>query len=173
MPADSHQPGSNKPILVVCYSRTGFTLRVAQAIAKELSADMAIVRDPRTRNGAWGYLRCAFEALSGRIPDIHVVTRNPAEYRLVVIGTPVWVSNPASPVQAFATQYGDRIKEVAFFCTMGGQGAEKTFRRLESILGKKSIASLVLTDREIDAEGFGEKVRRFSKDLLAKLAHTG
>ncbi|MFN0314039.1 MAG: flavodoxin family protein [Burkholderiales bacterium] len=92
---------------------------------------------------------------------------------LVVIGTPVWASSPSSPVQAFAAKYGNRIKEVALFCTMGGQGAEKAFRRLERMLGKGSIATLVLTDREIDSEGFAERVRRFSKDLLAKLAHTG
>jgi len=173
MLVDSYQPGpSVKTILVVCYSHTGYTLRVAKAIAKELNADIAVVREPRTRSGIWGYLRSGFEAVTGRMPTIHDLSKDPAEYRVVVIGTPVWASNPSSPIQAFATRYRDRFKEVALFCTMGGEGAEKTFRRLEMIVGRKACATLALIDREIDGEGFGDRVRRFSKDLLAGLAHT-
>lgn len=49
--------------LVVYYSRTGNTAKIARAIAESLSADIDPIRETRDRRGAIAYIRSAFEAL--------------------------------------------------------------------------------------------------------------
>ncbi|MCD6363048.1 MAG: flavodoxin family protein [Synergistetes bacterium] len=49
--------------LVVVYSRTGITLSLAKKIARELQADLEIIRDNVNRKGVLGFLRSGYEAV--------------------------------------------------------------------------------------------------------------
>ena len=87
-------------ILVVCYSRSGTTLELAQSIAERCGADVELIKDKVPRDGVVGYLRSAFEALFHRTPWIQPPRRAVGDYALVIIGTPVWAGNMASPVRS-------------------------------------------------------------------------
>ena len=50
-------------ILVVYYSRTGSTRKVADYIAKQLSADMEMIIDMKKRSGAFGFVIGGMDAL--------------------------------------------------------------------------------------------------------------
>lgn len=52
--------------LVVYYSRTGTTRRLAEVLAKALQADIELVIDKKNRSGTLGYLRPVAEALRKR-----------------------------------------------------------------------------------------------------------
>lgn len=52
--------------LIVYYSRTGVTARVAHALARTCGADLEQIADLRPRHGMAGYLRSALEALRQR-----------------------------------------------------------------------------------------------------------
>jgi flavodoxin len=173
MPASPNpsRPRANA-ILVVCYSRSGNTLRVAKAIAQELDADLAEVSESVARRGIRGYLRCCLEVLSGRLPAIQDLTSNPAAYRLILIGTPVWISNPATPIQSFVARYRDRFDKVALFCTLGGTDSAKALERLERLVGKTPCTTLAISEREIGSEACNEKILRFAKELSAQAVRT-
>ncbi len=76
--------------LVVFFSRTGKVRRVAEAIAAELGADVEEIVDTRDRRGPFGLLSAARDAMLRRTARIEEPAHDPADYDLVVIGTPVW-----------------------------------------------------------------------------------
>ena len=151
--------------LVVYYSRTGYTRRIAEEISRALACDICPIEEDKARQGPLGYLRSAYEAMTRKQATITQLARDPRQYDLIIIGTPVWGWSLSSPVRAFAERYRDRLARVAFFCTMGGSGAEKVFGELQQVVGRKPVATLGLTDSEIDAHKDAQKVDRFAAAL--------
>jgi len=136
--------------LVVYHSRSGYTRRVAESLAHRLHADIEeIVVEPRP--GPLGYLRCAFEALLAMRTRIRTPKYDPSDYGLVVIGTPVWFWRLSSPVRTYLASRRRRLSRVAFFCTMGGSGERRVFDTMAAVGGKPPVATLALTDGDIDA----------------------
>jgi menaquinone-dependent protoporphyrinogen IX oxidase len=154
-------------ILVTYFSRTGYTRRVAEQLARALDATLCRIKETRSRMGFLGYSCCLWEATFDIDPQIKPITYDPAKFDLVVIGTPVWGWQLASPTRAFARTYRSQIKRAAFFCTMGGSGAQKAFAELQRALGMQPVATLALTDPEIDANTTGPKLTAFVEALLA------
>ncbi|WUR10994.1 flavodoxin [[Empedobacter] haloabium] len=158
-----------KPLLVVYYSRTGYTRRVAQSLAHAGAADIEELLPLRGYAGQWGYVRAALDALLRRKPALAPLRYRPEEYETVLVGVPVWTGRPAAPVRTFVAEYGSRCRRLAAFCTMGGRGGEAVLDTLADLAGKPLLARLVLNDREIDA-GAGLANAPASQGLLQGLA---
>jgi flavodoxin len=154
-------------VLVVYYSRTGYTRRVAGEIAAQCGADVEEIRDSVARSGILGYLRCGREAMRRQQPVIAAATRNPAGYDLVVVGTPVWAGTLASPVRSWLSAHSAEITRVAFFCTQGGSGQAKVLAELAALC-KPPVATLALTDSEIDRGRYAERLAQFVAALTAR-----
>jgi flavodoxin len=150
--------------LVAFHSRSGYTRRVAQALARALHADLVSLEPVRIRRGALGYLRCALEAVGRVEPEIRRPAHDAADYDLLVIGTPVWFWRLASPVRTYAAHHARRTRRVAFFCTMGSQGSEGVLAELAALTGRAPEATLALTDREID-QGYVRRLDAFVRAL--------
>ena len=150
--------------LVAYHTRTAFTRRVAEAIARRVGSDLDEISVTRERSGPVGYARCAIEAMAEVPTSIQLPERDPADYDLVVIGTPIWFWSLSSPVRAYVLEERRRFKRVAFFCTMGGSGAERVFADLASLCGKTPVAALAVTDAEIDS-GYLKKLEAFVRAL--------
>lgn len=134
--------------LVVYYSLTGHTRRVAERLARLLDGSALAITEPVPRHGMTGYGRSLYEAVSGRDARIEPPLRDPAAYDLVLIGTPVWAWHLSSPVRALARRWATRLPQVAFFATMGGSGSDRAFEELRRLVGRKPLAELALTERE-------------------------
>lgn len=153
--------------LVVYHSQTGYTKRIAQALARRLDADLEAITPLQPRAGVLGYAQNALEAMAAMTPAIAPPQRDPAAYDLVVIGTPVWFWSLASPVRTWAVLSRLGAARVAFFCTMGGSGAGRVFDALEELAGRKPVATLALTDGQIDARRL-EAIDGFVKALAGR-----
>jgi flavodoxin len=151
-------------ILIAYHTRTAYTRRVAEAIARRIGADLDEISVTRERTGPLGYARCAIEAMAELATSIQLPERNPADYDLVVIGTPVWFWSLSSPMRAYVLEERRRFKRVAFFCTMGGSGAERVLADLAKLCGKTPVATLSVTDAEIDS-GYLKKLEAFVRAL--------
>jgi len=136
-------------VLVVFYSRTGHTEQTALELADLCGADTERLHNHTDRSGWLGYLRCAFEAIVGRRPHIRSCRHHPQDYDLVIIGTPVWFWNLASPVRSYLHRYRGRLRRVAVFCTCGGSGGEKVLDDIEFLLGRPALARMVLKEHKI------------------------
>lgn len=135
--------------LIVFYSRTGTTRRVAEQLAISLDAHVMAIEEPRRRRGLLGYLRSIREAVRGTLPRLSPPTQNPAEYDLVVLGTPVWAGHVASPMRSFLQGHRATLQRIAFFCTCGSRGAERTFQDMQHLAGRPPEATCALTAADL------------------------
>jgi flavodoxin len=150
-----------KSCLVVYYSRTGMTRKMAEAVAQQYGCDIEAIHESGTRAGALNYLRSGYEALTKKTPEIERTVRNPADYALTILGTPVWASSVSSPMRSYILGNKERFNQVAAFCTMGGSGGDKVLDEIGVLCGKKLVAKLRMTDREIDSNQVPERVATF------------
>lgn len=150
-----------KKILVAYYSRTGHTSAVAKQIALACQGELESIKDIRRHRHAFGYLRMVFEAAFHLETTNQRVQNQPDEFDIVVIGTPIWCWNMASPVRAYVKRFRSRFKRVAFFCTYGGSGQTKVIHDLEKLAGQAAVASLALTEQEFHGEIFDQKIAEF------------
>jgi flavodoxin len=155
-----------KKILVAYYSRTGTTKKVAELIAQKLGSELEEIKDTVDRSGIKGYLLSGRDATLKRLTELHPIAKNPAEYDLVVIGTPIWSWNVSAPVRTYATQQRNNFRSVAYFCTMGGSGDERAFGTLSEISGQKPLSTLSLKTREVMAGNMEKSVADFAEKLL-------
>ena len=150
--------------LIVYHSRTGYTRRIAQHLADRLGADLDEIRIVQPMHGVLGYAACAIEAMAGLAPALRPMRHRPADYDLIIVGTPVWFWSLSSPVRSWLENFGSRGKRFAFFCTMGGSGASRVFAAMKELTGREPLATLALTDSEVDAASRA-KFDAFIRDL--------
>jgi flavodoxin len=104
-------------ILVVSYSRSGNTKKIAEQIAKKLDADFDEVIDMKDRHRKIiGWLIAGKDAMAKEKTEIKY-KKDPTEYDLVIVGTPIWAWTMTPAIRTYLTE--NKFSEVAFFCTYG------------------------------------------------------
>jgi flavodoxin len=156
--------------LVVYFSRSGTTEKVAGEIARALGADIERITDREDRSGFGGYMRSGRQALKDVLVGIDEPRKDPGNYDLVVVGTPVWAYKMCSPVRAYLTRYASRIKEAAFFCT-ADRKEERTLEDMARLAGRQSRASMTVYRKAVMRNGHLAKVREFVSALQADPIH--
>jgi flavodoxin len=156
-------------ILVVYFSRTGHTRRIAEEIAQRCGADVEGIEEPRSRRGFFGYFRSAREAYKKVAVEIRPLRHPPSSYDLVVLGTPVWAGHLSSPMRAFLRAHAADIASSAIFCTLGGAGADRTFAEMTELLARPPLASLAVTEGELKRSSYSEKLDELVKKLGSEL----
>lgn len=151
--------------LIVYYSRTGHTQEVAEAIAAELEADIVRIEDIADRTGALGYLRSGLDALLGRSASIHPTEADPADYDLVIIGSPVWSGRLSAPVRTYIADNKATLKHVAFFCTEGAYGGPRVFKTMQDLCGLHPITTLEVTGANLRSGDHVGKVDAFTRHI--------
>jgi flavodoxin len=148
--------------LVIYYSLSGNTQKVAEAIANLLKADINRLEDRRSRNGPLGMLLTIYQVLFSRPGKIRFANIDPSEYDLVIFGSPVWIMKLAPPMRSYILKEKDRFNQVAFFCTEGASGAPNAFKAMESLSTKKPVATLEITEGDIKSGQYHEKTHIFT-----------
>lgn len=153
-------------ILVVFFSMGGHTRKLAEEIRVASGADLEEIVEIHPRCGIWGMLRALWDASWRRRTPIHPVRHDPAVYELLILGGPIWAKHLAAPVRTFAEQYCQRAKQVAFFCTEGGRGADVAFDDLERLGRKRPIATLVVDAKHLAPGDHRSDLGRFVARLM-------
>jgi flavodoxin len=152
--------------LIVYYSRSGHTRKIAHELIERCNADseeIALVDEPGT--GMLGYLSAGWSALTRKEAKLKPTRKNPRNYDVVILGTPVWNYALSPPVRAYAKQHAHEFKKVAFFCTEGGSGDQKAFAQLAQACGKQPIATLAVTEKELPAQAHRAALDKFVEQL--------
>jgi hypothetical protein len=126
----------------VYYSLGGNTARVARDIARMTRADVEVLHDRDREHGVGylGYVKAAIDALRERPATLGDLTRDPRNYSLTVIGTPVWAGRMTPAVRAYLQRFKGDLPRVAFFVTSGNTDASKIVLPMERIVGHKADA---------------------------------
>jgi flavodoxin len=158
--------GDQAKILVVYYSRTGNTRKVAEVLARLLHADLEQIVDTQNRMGLRGYFRSGREAFFQRKTVLRPPERSPADYSLVVVGTPVWNVSLSSPVRTYLELMRRRLPAVAFFLTHQGMGGRRVLAQMAQVAGKAPVASLALREQQVTRGEFLARLQPYVEQLL-------
>lgn len=157
-------------VLVIYYSQSGKTKRLAEEIAKNFKVagnevELASIEPVEEKD----YTTNVREAREGVEAKIKPAMTDVSGYDLICVGTPVWSSSPATSVNGYiASITGIKGKKVACFAPCGGGSAGSTLEKLRTKLeGKEAI---VVDTFGIDStRPFSEDVRQSVKDFVRKL----
>lgn len=157
---------AKKKALVVYYSRSGTCKRVASYVAEALEGDVEEIEEAVPRTGVAGYARSLLEAVAKGVPSIGT-TRDPRDYNLVVLGSPVWAGTMASPIRSYILSHPGQLRSAAFFAVMGGRGGEQALREMRLACGATDSPRCLLTQREVERDLFRNECVRFVRDIEA------
>ncbi|HTY74310.1 MAG TPA: flavodoxin [Candidatus Nanoarchaeia archaeon] len=141
--------------LVVYYSRTGNAKFVAQTVAAELGSDLEEIVDTKNRAGKLGWISASRDASGGKQTSISPMTRNPADYDLIIVGTPVWAWRPTPAIRTYFANNNLTGKKIALFFTMDSnprQAAEKTKALAPGAVCVGELAIAKALDNKVEAE---------------------
>ena len=159
-------PNQSK-ILVVYYSKTGNTERVAKDVASRLGADIEEIVDRKKRGGIIGWIFGGRDAMRKSLTEIEI-EKDPKNYDLVIVGTPTWAWNMTPAVRTYLQKVRDGLKNAAYFTTSGNTDPRKIVSYMEELSGKKAIAFTGFNEQELkNDEIYVEKLSVFT-DALGK-----
>jgi len=151
--------------LVVFYSRTGFTKKLALSLAAKLQADTEELVDNTSRKGIMGWLKGGRDAVKKFMTVISPAQKDPAQYDLVVVGSPVWAGTMAPALRTYLTQNKSKVKKTACFCTMSGSGDQGLFTQVEDILEQKPLATLTVRTKQVAGNQYAAELDRFAEQI--------
>jgi flavodoxin len=159
-------------ILVVYYSFEGNTRFIAEAIAKELGADiqeLKPVRDLASR-GFSKYVWGGRQVMMKKKPDLLPLKKKPDDYSTIFIGTPVWAYTFAPALRTFFAEHPLKGKKIALFCCHEG-GPRDTLAKMETMIpGNTVIGKLDLSHvLEKEAENKKRTALEWAKKCLETL----
>ena len=134
--------------LVVYYSRTNITKKLAQDIASKADADVEQIIPKNDYHGKIGYMRGGKDAIQEKIIDLEPLKYDPQDYDVVYLGTPVWAGKSSNPLISYIWQNEGKFSNVKFFITAGSTGFDSTVKQLEKYT-KAPVSTLTVTTKQV------------------------
>ena len=156
-------------VLCLYFSRTGNTKKAMEEIAQALNAELAEVTDGVDRSGWRGYLRSGMDAMRRSTRPIQPVKteKNLEDYRLVVLGTPVWAGRCSSVMRAFLKRRGLEIKNVAYVITRGSEKRyEEIYEQMDQYTAAPHVAAHSLRVGKVGYEFWRDKFIQEAQQFL-------
>jgi len=133
----------NKPrSLVVYYSQSGTTEKVANIIQKKTGADIERIETVNPYSGDMGAIAGAFmgERRDGKFRDLKPMKAKVADYDTIYVGYPIWAGTFAGPMHSFVKTADLKGKVIVPFCTFGS-GGNTSIPDLKAALPGSTITS--------------------------------
>lgn len=147
--------------LILYYSRTGNTRRLAQELRDLTGADLDELAEDDDRAGRLGWVRCATDALLRRRPALRPSAHDPHRYDLVFVGGPVWMGRLAPVVRTWVTEYACAASRLAFFSTQAGVPSAQAWDDLVRIGGVQPVATCAQRVRPVPEPAHRAELERF------------
>ncbi len=155
--------------LVVYYSRTGNTKFVAEEVAAQLGADIEEIVDLKNREGTTGWLTAGRDGMDNRLTEIAETKKNPDDYDLVVVGTPVWAWSPSAAVRTYVGKHDFVGRKVALFFTLDNKPRDAVEKTKKLMPDAEFMGELVLVKPTKDKETAKKKISEWCATLKPKL----
>lgn len=156
-------------VLVVYYSMNGDTKLIAEAVAGAVGGDLLELKPKKDlkKSGFWRYVAGGMQVLLKAKPELEPFSKNPNNYDLLFIGSPVWASSYVPAVNTFLATTGLKGKKAALFCCYAGQPG-KTFANMKTALaGNEIIGEEAFKDPlKHDKKENSEQAKKWAKGLI-------
>jgi len=154
--------------LVVFYSRTGITKKIAELISTEMNCEYEEIIDTKKRKGRFiGFIKSGFAATREKLTIIKTIQKDPELYDVIILGTPIWNKRMTPAIRTYITENKNRFKSVAFFCTMGGKGGPETFESMAKLCEKTPVTTLAIIRKDIKNELHRDQIKNFSRQFTS------
>ncbi len=123
-------------IMVLYFSITGNSERIAEEIAKKTASPLARITDNKSWKGLFGFIKGGFYASRLKLTEPIV---NPEvswdEYEKIVIVSPVWVNNVAPAVYSLLLKNNQIMEKLVLVINNIASDTDNAFKNIESKLG--------------------------------------
>ena len=107
----------NKNNLIVYFSRTNYTKKIAYEKANELGAYILEIKPKEKIDGTLGFWWCGRYGMLKQPMEIEEININLKEFKNIIIMTPIWVFDISAPIRMFCKKYSKDIKNVEYIFT--------------------------------------------------------
>jgi len=121
--------------LVVYYSKTGNSKKVAEAVIPELGCDFA-------------------ELIYNEAEKTIEGAADPSDYERVILVCPVWALSLPEPMKLYLKEYGKAIKNYSLIVTCGRLGLRGCVRNCAAAIGSKPQKALKFRSKAVKADSF-------------------
>lgn len=153
-------------VLVVCYSYTGTTRRLAQLLCSHRGWPLGEIVEERPRAGAGGTLGCVLDSLLRRHPAVRYEGPDPEDFHTVVLLSPIWMYRLAGPMRSFIAAHRAALRRVAVVVTMNSGGASNAVAEIADVLGRAPILVATFRSREVEDGSSTGRLLAFGDELL-------
>jgi flavodoxin len=152
-------------ILIVYYSRTGRTKKIAETIQSAINCEIERIQDLKNREGIIGWFSAGREAARKSTTKIKNVQYNPSEYEVVIIGSPTWNGHVSVPIRTYIQQNQEDLTNVALFST-GDVDKWSAIEDMKEMIKKRVLISMhLIREDEIDNNKYHKKVGAFVEKI--------
>jgi flavodoxin len=162
---------TKKPLrkLVIYYSNTGATRHLAQAIASSAGADLVEIKTlkPLPSFKLWLLFLGGLQASIKVKPAIQPLTKNPENYDLIFIGTPIWAGRFVPALRTCLAKVGLKGKRVALFASGDSGKPGRAFIDIRAALPDNSFsADFIVKDPLLDKTASARLARDWARQVL-------
>jgi flavodoxin len=154
--------------LIVYYSLSGTTAKVARELGGLLGAELAEIRCARYRSGILSYFRAAYDSVKGRLPVIDVPAAVDRPCDLMIVAAPIWAGHPATPIRAFLAGGHKLPGKIGLLLTRGGSSPDAAFAEMQARLPAPASAKLALRAKDIQDDAITEALRAFASEMAGE-----
>ena len=156
-------------VLCIYYSRTGNTRKAMEEIAEALDAELVEITDGVDRSGTAGWLRSGMDAMRKFTEPLKPFeTERPLkDYRLVVVGTPVWAGRCSSVIRSFLKKHGAKIGCAAYVVTRGSEKRDEAiYEQMDLYVPAGHSAAVSLRSGSVGYTFWQEEFLRQVREVL-------
>lgn len=154
-------------VLCIYYSRSGKTRKAMEEVAEALNAELVQLHDsvPKKRN----VLCCGLDAMRRTVRPVRKfrTDRPLKDYRLVIVGSPVWAGRCSSVTRSFLKEYGKELRNVAYLITRGSESKnEEVYTQMDQYVPNGHCAAGSLRSGSVGYSFWQEEFLRQVQDFL-------
>jgi len=144
--------------LILYFTRSGTTEKLAIQLAKRLGADLEFIRPDISYSGIGGYFKGIWHSITGRAPTVDC-KRDPAQYATVIMGSPVWAGRLSAPARGYLMRFGAQLGPLAAFWVSGSGAAYPALSaEIERLTGRPLLATANFGSREVGTGAADQKL---------------
>ena len=158
-------------VLCIYYSFSGNTRRAMKEIADAVGAEIVAIDDGADRNGWRGRLRAGKDAMRRSTAPLKPFTteRNIEDYKLVIVGTPVWGGRCSSPIRGLLKRRGLEMSRVAYVLTRSSENRyQEVWDQMDLYVPGIRRAAVSLRSGSVGYDFWKEEFLRQVKEFLVQ-----
>ena len=152
-----------KKYLVIYYTRSGNTKKVASTLTKIIENNIEELIEKKKYKGFIGFISAGFASFKKKTVEIGQLKYNPKDYEEVVFMTPIWASNIPPTIRTYIKRYAEVIKSSSFIYLSNSGEEYKPEKELSEEYKLKVRDSLNIKKDRLSNKDYIMKLEKFFK----------